>query len=172
MKITQIFSLTVILFLSFLTSCLSNSSDRDYSAWRQQNEEYIKGLETETVDGHLKYEKIIPDWDPNVYTLMCWHNDREENSNLLTPLSNSTVTLNYTLTNVEGDTIDMAGSFQCVPNNMVTGFWVAVTNMNENDTVTAVVPYNAGYGVIGSGGVMPYSTLIFGIRLKKINKLF
>lgn len=173
MKITKVFTPLAALLLTLLPSCLGNDSKgNDFSEWRELNEAYINSLETETENGVPVYEKIIPDWDRSLYVLMRWHNNRDENINRLNPLSNSRVTLNYALTTIQGDTIDSAEDFKCIPNNMVTGFWTAVTNMNEGDTVTAVMPYTAGYGTYGSGGVRPYSTLIFGIRLKSIDKLF
>lgn len=173
MKFTRIFSFCSALSLFLLPSCMGDSySANDYSEWRERNEAYINGLEKETENGELVYDKVVATWDNSVYVLMRWHNDRAETINKLTPLSNSTVTLNYTLTTIEGDTIDKGAGFSCRPNNMVTGFWTAVTNMNEGDTVTAIVPSNAGYGAYSSGGVLPYSTLIFGIKLVSIDKLF
>ena len=172
MRISNFFALASVASLIVLTSCFGDSKTDDFSEWRLQNEEYVANIEAETVDGKLVYERITPNWDQSVFVLMKWHNDREENINKLTPLSNSTVTLNYMLTTIMGDTIDKGTSFTCKPNNMVSGFWTAVTNMNVNDSVTVVVPYTAGYGSFGSGAVLPYSTLIFGIRLNSIDKLY
>ena len=158
--------------LILLPSCFDDNNKNDYSEWKTLNDQYIINAEIQSEDGHLVYQKVVPVWDRSLYILMQWHNDRSENVNTLNPLSNSTVTLNYTLTNIEGDTLDQGASFSCKPNAMITGFCTAVTNMNVNDTVTAVVPYTAGYGIYGSGRVPPFSTLIFGIRLKEINKLY
>ena len=58
--------------------------------------------------------------------------------------------------------------FRCKPNEMITGFWAATTNMEIGDSVTAVIPYTSGYGVTGSGAILPYSTLIFNIKLVDI----
>lgn len=172
MKLTNVFCLVSVIIMITLSSCLNNNDiNTDFSEWRRLNEEYISNCETETENGVLKYDKVVPVWSKDIYVLMKWHNDRSETTNLLVPMSNSTITVKYTLTNVEGDTLDSSSSFTCVPNTLVTGFWTAVTNMHENDTVTAIIPYSAGYGVYGSGSVKPFSTLIFGIRLDKINKL-
>lgn len=172
MKITNIFTLSLVSVLILLSSCLGNEATTDYTDWKAANEEFLLNAETETKDGLLVYEKIVPNWDRSVFVLMRWLNDRSETTGNLSPLSNSTVTLNYTLTNVEGDTIDRGASFRCQPNNMITGFWTAVTNMNEGDTVNVVMPYTAAYGIYGSGSIPPFSTLIFGIRLITIDKLF
>ena len=172
MKFTKIFSILSVGILLLLASCLGNDPTTDYAEWKAVNDRYIDSIETVTAGGKLVYEKVVPNWDNSVFVMMQWHNDRSENVNTLNPLSNSTVTLNYTLTNVYGDTIDKGASYTCQPNNMVTGFWTAVTNMNEGDTVTAVVPFNAGYGYYGSMSIPPFSTLVFGIRLITIDKLY
>lgn len=169
MKSIHYISISFIFSLLMLSSCLGgNDSSTDYSEWRNLNTTFIENAEKEMENGMLKYQKIVPPWDNTVFTLVCWHNDRSETLNKLTPLSNSTVDVKYTLTTIEGDTLDSSASFRCVPNTLVTGFWTAVTNMNEGDTITAIMPYNAGYGTTGSGSVKPYSTLIFGIRLDSI----
>ena len=173
MKLTNIVVILSGLTLLILSSCLGDKENNvDFSEWRSLNEKYIETCEKEKENGSLKYEKVVPDWDKSVFVLMKWHNDRSLNTNRLNPLSNSRITVKYTLTNIEGDTLDSSASFSCIPNTMVTGFWTAVTNMNVNDTVTAIVPYNSGYGYYGSGAVLPYSTLIFGIRLDSIDSLF
>lgn len=164
-----------------MSSCLSDDDeDRDYSEWRKQNTEYIEKAEAETTpSGAKKFEKIVPPWDVSSFVLMQWHNNRLETENNLKPLDNSTVDLKYMLTNIDGDTIDSSYNlttwgdsiYQCQPNAMVTGFWIAVTNMHVGDSVTAIMPYTAGYGIYGSGSVLPYSTLIFQIKLVGIKGL-
>ncbi|MCH5232414.1 MAG: FKBP-type peptidyl-prolyl cis-trans isomerase [Muribaculaceae bacterium] len=171
MKISKFIPIILISVILILPSCFGDSDVFDYTAWLNRNLEYINNLEKETEGGIPVYDKITPDWDSSIYVLVKWHNDRAETTNLVTPLSTSTILVKYTLTNVDGDTLDSSDSFQCVPNQLVTGFWAAVTNMHVNDTVTAVMPYYAGYGVSGSTAIPPYSTLIFGIRLDSIVKL-
>lgn len=160
-----------------MSSCLNDEEQEDYLEWRQENLAYIDNAAAETSsDGKAKYEKIIPFWDQSSYVLMRWHNDRSKTANNLRPLDNSTCNVKYLLTDIEGDTIDSSYSltqygdsiFQCQPTGMVTGFWVALTNMNIGDSVTAIMPYTAGYGVYGSGSILPYSTLIFQIKLVDI----
>lgn len=162
-----VFLLPCLLIMMY--SCLGDSHEETYAEWRSQNITFIEDAASETIDGVLKYEKIIPNWNKSVYTLMRWHEEgKETNGSLLTPLSNSTIDVKYLLTNINGDTLDSSSSFRCKPNEMITGFWIAVTNMVEGDSVTAIIPYDAGYGVFGSGKVLPYSTLIFNIRLDSI----
>ena len=174
MRISRFFIVLFPVALLILSGCLGddNSIPSDYTEWYNLNQEYITNCETEMEEGIFKYEKIVPVWDNSVFVLMHWYNDRSENVNKLNPVSNSTITVKYTLTNIEGDTLDSNSAFVCQPNSLITGFWTAVTNMNVKDTVTAVIPYTAGYGATGSSAIKPYSTLIFGIRLDSINKLY
>lgn len=174
MKIANIFALFTAVSLVFLPSCLGDTETPgyDYSEWRYLNEMYVDSISQVSEGGSLIYKKIVPEWDKGIFVLAKWINDPEENSNQLTPLSSSTITVNYTLTNVKGDTLDINSGYTFQPYNMVTGFWTAVTKMHVNDTINIVIPYNAGYGESGYGKVPPYSTLLFGIRLNKIDKLF
>lgn len=173
MKLKRLFPILTISLLFILPACLGdNDKTTDYSEWRALNQAYYDSIEIASVDGILQYTPITPVWDRSFTIFMQWHNNGDESSSLVTPLSTSTCQVKYTLTNIKGDTLDSSASFTCVPNNMVTGFMAALTNMRENDTVTAVIPYTAGYGVYGNGSVPPYSTLIFGIRLDSISKLF
>ena len=163
------FYLILSFFFLTLSSCLGGDDyESDYSDWKAENERYIANAETEMLNGNLKYEKIVPDWETSIFTLVHWYNDRKETQNGIKPLSNSTIDVKYLLTNIYGDTIDSSESFRCQPCNMITGFWVAVTNMYPGDSVSAVIPADAGYGTSSFGSVLPYSTLIFDIKLDSI----
>lgn len=159
-----------------LSSCLGDDPESDYSEWRTRNTDYIEKAEASTINGVKEYEKIVPAWDKASFVLLKWHNDRSQTANRLSPLDNSTINVKYLLTNIEGDTIDSSykltengdSIFQCQPCEMVTGFWIATTSMHVGDSVTAVMPYTCGYGVTGSGSILPYSTLIFQIKLDSI----
>ncbi len=166
--------------LALLSSCLHDSEEQkmmnDYMDWYNRNTEYITKAETEKLpDGTLKYQKVTPKWDPSSFVLMQWHK-RGDTPSRITPLDNSTIDVKYLLTNIDGDTIDSSyklttygdSIFRCRPNEMITGFWVATTQMEVGDSVTAVIPYTSGYGYTGSGSVLPFSTLIFQIKLEGI----
>lgn len=154
--------------LLVMTSCLSDDDeDVDYAEWRTRNLEYITSLESQPA-----YQKVSPKWDPSSFVMMKWIK-KGNSGNDLRPLDNSTIRVKYMLTNIEGDTIDSSYAltdslYQCQPNQMVTGFWIATTSMNIGDSVTAVMPYTCGYGASGSGSIPPYSTLIFQIKLESI----
>lgn len=163
--------------LVILSSCLHDSEEQkmmnDYQEWYNRNIEYVTTAESEKLpDGNLRYTKVTPKWDPSSFVLMQWQAHGETPSRIR-PLDNSTIDVKYLLTNIEGDTIDSSYSltangdsiFRCRPNEMITGFWIATTHMEVGDSVTAVIPYTSGYGYTGSGNVLPFSTLIFQIKL-------
>ena len=171
MKTIRLFPLLIALTLLVLPACLNNNDNSsDFSEWRQLNEDYITRISTLSEDGSLVYTPVTPAWDKSFTVYMKWHNE-ERNPSEVTPLSTSSCLVKYTLTNIDGDTLDSSQRFSCTPNNMVTGFMTALTHMRVNDTVTAVIPYTAGYGVYGYSDILPYSTLIFGIRLDSITRL-
>lgn len=167
------------LLLLFLPSCLGNDDDdslKQYKEWYDKNMQYLTDAEAKTENGVKYYERIVPVWSPGNYVLVKWHNDRSLTEKNLQPLSNSTVDLKYELQNINGDVLDSSYAATTYgdsiarfkPNGTVLGFWTTLTSMHEGDSVTAVVPYNAGYGASGSGSIPPYSTLIFNIKLKKV----
>lgn len=172
MKLKKFSFLLLSLSLTLLPSCLKGEDgDNDYTQWRSENSAYITAAEAEMLNGQKRYEKIVPKWDPATFVLMQWH--RRGNPNSITPLDNSTLAVKYLLTDIKGDTLDSSYSrtdslFKCKPCEMITGFWAATTVMHQGDSVTAVIPYTSGYGLTGSGSVLPYSTLIFQIKLDSI----
>ena len=170
MRLNKIFPFLTAFSLLVLPACFNDDKASDFSEWRNLNQGFIDSISMVTENGSLAFTPLTPDWDKSFTIYMRWHNE-ERNESEVTPLSTSTCRVKYTLTNIAGDTLDSSASFTCVPNNMVTGFMAAVTNMRVNDTVTAVIPYTAGYGTYGYGSIRPFSTLIFGIRLDSISRL-
>lgn len=157
------------------TSCLHDKTE-DHSQWRAENVEYVTRCEAMTENGVKVYEKVIPTWSPSTFVLIHWHNDRSLTANNLTPLDNSTVWVKYRLRNIQDTVVESSykrtspadSIYQTRPLNNVTGFWAALTQMHVGDSVTAVIPAEAGYGSTSSGSLLPYSTLIFDIKLQKI----
>lgn len=171
MIVKRIFPFLLAACLLVLPACFKDhDNSSDFSEWRSLNQAYIDSISIVTENGSFAYTPITPVWDKSFTVYVRWHNETE-NPSFVTPLSTSTCHIKYTLTNISGDTLDSSASFKCVPNNLVTGFMAALTNMRVNDTVTAVIPYTAGYGTIGFSNILPYTTLIFGIRLDSISQL-
>ncbi len=159
-----------------MSSCLGDDEKTiNYSEWRTKNLEYFDNAMAATVNGEKQYTPVTPAWDKTSTILMQWHNDRSLTEKNLSPMSNSTVDIKYILTSIEGDTIESSYAstrgdsiYRCTPNELITGFQIALTTMHIGDTVTTVIPYTAGYGASGYNKILPYSTLIFGIKLVDI----
>ena len=158
-----------------LSSCLGES-DVDYDDWRDKNAEFVTEIRNSTINGKPEYEVIAPVCAPETFILVTWHNDRSLTAPSLLPLDNSTVDCKYICRDIEGRYIDSSFAsttygdsiYRTQPLKNITGFWAALTNMHVGDSVTVVIPYEAGYGINPYGSVKPYSTLIYDIKLKSI----
>lgn len=171
-----------LMFATSLTSCLGNDDNSyDYTSWINQNESYFTRMQdTIGADGKKVFETITPVWVPGVSILAQWHNDRSLTASNLVPMDNSTVKVQYVVNYVNGVTLDSSSwshsgsswdlsdsTYICKPSDNIVGFWAMLTNMHVGDSVTCVIPMNAAYGA-SSTSVMPYSTLIYHMKLKAI----
>jgi len=169
---------SLLLFLTLLTGCLKDNDNSQYAEWRQQNDEYITKLESQIVAGSSEYTKFTADWAPFNSVFIKWHNDRSETARNLSPLSNSTVNITYSIKDIEdndlGDSFSMTAwgdsIYQSKPNQNILGMWIAMVNMHEGDSVTMVIPYLSGYGANSRGSIKPYSNLIYNVKMKKVVK--
>ena len=170
------FAVAALLLAPCLTSCLGNDDNSfDYTEWMNQNETYlIQKQDTVGADGKKVFEKISPVWAPGVYILAQWHNDRSLTASNLVPMDNSTCEVVYECSYINGTLLDSSaiscknGVYSCKPNENIVGFWTMLTNMHVGDSVTCVIPMNAAYGA-SSSSVMPYSTLIYNMKLNAIS---
>ena len=181
MNIRKYISLAALALMAapLLTSCLGGDDNSyDYTDWINQNETYITRMQdTVGADGRKVFEKITPVWAPGVSVLAQWHNDRALTAGNLVPMDNSTVDVIYEVRYVNGALLDSSYSnttygdsiYRCKPSDNIVGFWTMLTNMHVGDSVTCVIPTNAAYGA-SSTSVMPYSTLIYPMKLKSIYK--
>lgn len=159
-----------------LTNCFKDDDPlaEQYAEWKAQNERYIAEAEVMTdADGALFYERIQPSWAPSAYTLIHWFNDRRLTENNLSPMDNSTVEITYLLRNVDGDTISSSFAstdsvYRSKPQDNIIGIWYPLTQMHVGDSVQLVIPYQAGYGERLYGGIPPYSTLVYNIKMKAV----
>ncbi len=171
---TILYGAATLLMAPVFTSCLGDDDKTvDYTEWKNQNETYLAEKEAATDEnGNKLFEKIIPEWAPEVYILAQWHNDRSETADNLMPMDNSTVQVTYDCYYVNGTLLDSSsnissGIYTCKPNQNITGFWTMLTHMHVGDSVTCVIPMAAAYGA-ASTSVVPYSTLIYNMKLKAI----
>lgn len=159
-----------------LTGCFDDEepASEKYKEWREQNEQYIADAIAKKDDsGQPYYTKIVPSWAPNTYVLMHWHNDPALTASNLQPMDNSTTEITYALFNVKGEAISSSFArpdsiYTSRPSQNIIGMWAALTRMHVGDSVTMVIPSEAGYGEYSSGSVPPYSTLVYNVKLKAV----
>lgn len=173
-----ILAAVAVLVASGLSSCLGDNDNKyDYTDWINLNENYlINKADTIDASGNKVFEKIEPVWCPGIYVLAQWHNDRSKTASNLVPLDNSTVDVIYECLYVNGVRLDSSygntvygdSVYRCKPNDNIVGFWAMLTSMHVGDSVTCVIPMNAAYGA-SSSSVVPYSTLIYNMKLKGIH---
>lgn len=173
-----IVSAVILIPATMLSGCFDDD-DTDYTDWRARNLNYIDSLAHLKENGVDIYTRYVPVWEPGTYVLMKWHNDRNLTKGNPSPWSTSTVDVKYKGTTAYGLPFDSSYNqtrygdsiYRTTPAANVTGFHAALVNMHVGDSVTVVIPYQAGYGSTGSGAILPFSTLIFDIKLKAINAL-
>ncbi|MDD2798816.1 MAG: FKBP-type peptidyl-prolyl cis-trans isomerase [Bacteroidales bacterium] len=165
-----------ILFVSLLltTSCLTQTDSlSQYADWKATNDLYFTKMQDSTSytafnipenrGGGMFYYKINTVGDVNGGS----------------PLYTDTVLVHYKGHLVDGTLFDKTfsganpdwsknedpRSFKV--NQVVTGWTEALMQMKVGETRTIVLPYTLGYGTTGSstGTILPYSTLIFEVRL-------
>lgn len=161
-----------------LSSCLGDDEEQTYAEWRKRNDEYMTKAEARlTENGEKEYTRISADWAPGDYVLVKWHNDRAATARNLSPLSNSTVDIKYEMENIEGDSLGNSYSssygdsiYRSRPNQNIIGMWAAMLNMHVGDSVTMVIPYHSAYGDTQRGEIIPYSNLIYRVKMKAVTK--
>ena len=118
-------------------------------------------------------------WDPSAKTLIRWHNDTMLTKGNLKPLITSTVDVKYHLSLYDGTPVDSSyvmtspadSVYRTMLNQTVEGWMIALTRMHVGDSCTVIVPYQQGYGSTKmSDLLLPYSTLVFDVKLVDIYK--
>lgn len=180
MKSLRLLPLAAVLIAASgaFTACINGNDDNtDYTQWRSLNIKYLDSVEEAVApDGGLEYTRIVPSTAPATFILMKWHNDRALTLSGLMPLGNSKVDVKYHGRLVSGMPFDSSYNkrshgdsiYRTTPLSNVVGFGSALMNMHEGDSVTVMMPYQAGYGNVATGKIPPFSTLIFDIKLKKV----
>ena len=166
--------LPILLFVTLLlpmTSCMDNddSTWEQYREWREYNQSWLLEELTRTnADGTSYYTQCIMPTDPQAVIYM--HRIGESNSEALQPLFTSTTKVNYTLKLANDSVLDKATDFvsQLSSTSLITGWSLAVMQLHVGDTAQFILPYNVGYGSIGSTNILPYTNLQFNIRLVDI----
>lgn len=152
----------------------------DYQDWRKQNDEWVISQQARlNEDGTPYYEVYVPSWNPGIFVLMHFFNDRSETAGNLTPIYTSVIDVIYDGYTCEDELFDSSSEvnlygrkgvqrFAC--NRTIQGWAAATENMHVGDTAEIIVPYQAAYGSSQNGAILPYSSLRFNMRLLDINK--
>ena len=165
--------LTVVA-LTMLESCLGNNVFDEYKDWRESNE---KWFDQQAASG--LYTKVTAPWDPSACTLIRWHNDTMLTQGNLKPLITSTIDVKYQLKLYNDSVVDSSydivspadSVFRTQLNQTVEGWMIALTRMHVGDSCTVIIPYQQGYGSSKmSNLLLPYSTLVFDVKLVDIYK--
>ena len=165
-----------VMMLAGAASCDSDGPDSATQEWINLNQKYVEEQAALKVDGIPVYTRVSPDWAPSAFVLMKWHNDRSATANNLQPLDNSTCYVKYEFEDVEGNKIQDSydsqtygdSIYRCRPCDNIVGFWTALRQMHVGDSVTVVIPAEAGYGSNDMGSIKAYSTLIYHVKLKAV----
>lgn len=138
----------------------------EYAAYREANNAWLQEMQARrNADGTPYYTTIVPQWNPSIFVLIHYFNDRSETEGNLSPLSTSTVRTNYHLSLYNGTGVDSAANYQVRLNNTIQGWGVGLSDMRCGDTAEIVMPYAAAYGNQSQGIMLPYSNLCFRVRL-------
>ncbi|MDE6808687.1 MAG: FKBP-type peptidyl-prolyl cis-trans isomerase [Muribaculaceae bacterium] len=172
MKKILIWLLALPLLAGF-TACDDDDNSDTYAEWRQTNIDYINQQAALEENGRAYYERISPAWNPSLYVLIHYFNDRGLTAGNLQPLETSTVAVKYKGMFYEGTGFDSSyvntdSLFTTKLTGVISGWQIALEKMHVGDSVEVIIPYQAGYGASGSGSILPYSTLRFGIKLVDI----
>lgn len=177
MKLKKFFPLLLVGLMGLSVSGCFDDDDpllEQYKDWKAQNDQYLLDAENQKDENGAPYfTKIVPSFAPDTYVLVHWHNDRSATEKNLSPMDNSTTRIIYQLFNVEGEELSNSFSnpdsiYTSKPLNNIIGVWSALTSMHVGDSVTLVIPSQAGYGERVYGDIKPYSTLVYGVKLKAV----
>lgn len=153
-------------------ACDNDDNTDTYAEWRQTNIDYINQQAAREENGRAYYQRVSPEWNPSVYVLIHYFNDRNITAGNLT-LETSTVAVKYkgmfyNGTGFDSSYVNTDSLFTTKVTGVILGWQIALQEMHVGDSVDVIIPYQVGYGVSGSGSIPPYSTLRFGMKLVDI----
>jgi len=160
------FYLLFVLFFSVIF--LSCSEDKEsYAEWRKENEAHI-----EKIKNNPEYKATTePKGGPGAiyYKVL----KTPECATGISPIYTNKVKVRYKGSLID-ETVFEDASHRTVElgvSNLVSGFAVALQNMQVGDKWEIHIPWELGYGYSGSGStILPYSALIFELELLEISQ--
>lgn len=179
MKYTKYVFFTLLLTVIAACSLETDSNWNTYEDWRNENETWIAEMEElRDENGDLYYTKVQAAWDngENAYVLMRFFNDTTLTVDNLKPLYTSTVDVKYIGRDYEDTALDSSylltepadSILRTTVSGVIGGWMIALQNMHIGDTCEVIIPYQQAYSSEGIGDILPYSTLIFNMKLVDI----
>lgn len=176
--------LAIVLFasLGFMAACHDEQQTTwdAYADWRELNDSWLRDMQARRdADGKPYYQTLVPAWNPSVFVLIHYFNDRSETAGNLSPLYTSVVDVRYVGRDCQGTGFDSStlvnrygkpGIQRFACNSLIQGWGIALMDMHVGDTAEIIVPYNVGYGASTGTAIPPYSNLRFNLRLDDIYK--
>lgn len=168
--------LTVALW-SLVSSCDDDDNNWDrYKEWREINNNFFEEQRFKMENGMNYYQTLTPVWNSSAQILIRYLNDRTKTEGNLSPLYTSIVDVkyigrlcddtpfdsSYTLT-ANGDSI-----YRTSLTSVIDGWAIALQDMRVGDSARIVIPYALAYGASTNSGLLPYSTLVFDVKLVDI----
>jgi len=124
--------------------------------------------ESEILENYLKNINVTEQPTPSGLYYV-----EKEHGNGKTIVVGDIVTLNYTLTLVDGSLVEttLGGEpmvYKVGDGNFIKGWNEAILMMRKGASATVIIPSELGYGAEGKGNILPYSTLIFDIEILNV----
>ena len=146
----------------FIEAYIQKLAD-DYRAWLEElAAENLSEAEAFLSDNAERPEvTVLPSGVQIEYT----YDDTTEGAS---PTDTDTVTVDYTLTLMDGTVMDQGTDVSFSLSSLIPGFTEAVKAMTVGDSIRAYIPPELGYGAAGTQTIEPNSLLIFDITLDSI----
>ncbi len=146
----------------FIEAYIQKLAD-DYRAWLEEiSEANLAEAETFLADNAERPEVTVL---PSGVQIEFTYDDPEEGA---MPTDTDTVTVDYTLTLLDGTVMDQGTDVTFSLSSLIPGFTEAVKAMTVGDSIRAYIPPELGYGAAGTQTIEPNSLLIFDITLDSI----
>ena len=147
----------------FIEAYIQKLAD-DYRAWLEQlSAENLSAAETFLADNAQREGVTVL---PSGVQIEFTYDDTTEGAS---PVDTDTVTVDYTLTLMDGTVMDQGTDVSFSLSSLIPGFSEAVKAMTVGDSIRAYIPPELGYGEAGTQTIEPNSLLIFDITLVSID---
>ena len=162
--------LLYILVSVLMISCLKDSDSEDYSSWKEANEAYFNtmkdSINPET--GKPLFTQVHSLAYPQYYVLYRVLSEGPA-TDTIKPLYTSTVNVDYSLYLYNDEDAQQESNITgVVGTGFIAGWTWALMQMTVGDEAEVIIPWQLAYGATGQNSILPYTTLIYKMKLVKI----